>query len=111
MLNWVYNTVAAKDPRQLQFAFALWTSRMVAQAIWEKFRIRQSKTSVCRLLNQLGLSPQRPLWRAYQRNPELVEKWIREEYPRVRSLAKKLKADIFFGDEAGVRSDHHAGAT
>ncbi|MFC2000645.1 IS630 family transposase [Chloroflexota bacterium] len=62
-------------------------------------------------MNQLGLSPQKPLWRAFQKDPERVEKWVNEEYPKIRALARKEKADIFFGDEAGVRSDFHSGKT
>jgi len=111
MMAWIYETVSGKDPRQMRFPFALWTSVMVAELIWREFDIRLSKASVCRLLIQLGLSPQRPLWRAYQRDRERVEKWVNEEYPKIRALARKLKADIFFGDEAGVRSDFHSGTT
>jgi len=110
MLQWIYGAVM-RDPRQMQFPFALWTSVMVAELIWRQFDVRLSKASVCRLLNQLGLSPQRPLWRAFQKDGELVEKWVKEEYPKIRALARKQKADIFFGDEAGVRSDFHSGRT
>jgi transposase len=111
MLEWIYNTVAMKDPRQMKFPFALWTSVMVAELVWRQFGIRLSKASVCRLLNQLGLSPQKPLWHAFQQDPERVEKWVKEEYPKIRTLAREQKADIFFGDEAGVRSDFHSGKT
>jgi len=111
MLEWIYNTVTMKNPRQMKFPFALWTSLMVAGLIRRQFGIRLSKASVCRLLNQLGLSPQKPLWRAFQKDPERVEKWIKEEYPNIRALARAHKADIFFGDEAGVRSDFHSGKT
>jgi transposase len=110
-LQWLYNTITGKDPRQLNFPFALWTSRMVQVLIDRQFNIRLSKASVCRLLNQLGLSPQKPLWRALQKDPALVEKWLKKEYPKIRRLARKRKAEIFFGDEAGVRSDFHAGTT
>ena len=110
-MKWVYDTVTMKNPLQLKFSFALWTSKMVGQAISKRFSITLSKASVCRLLNQLRLSPQRPLWRAYQQQPEAVEKWLNEEYPRIRELARAMKARIFFGDEAGLRSDHHAGTT
>ena len=55
--------------------------------------------------------PQRPLWRAFQQDAERVQKWVKEEYPQIRALAQKLEADIFFGDEAGVRSDFHSGKT
>jgi transposase len=111
MMQWVYNTVAKKDPRQMEFPFALWTSVMIGELIWRQYQIRLSKASVCRLLNQLGLSPQRPLWRAFQQDSKRVEQWIKVEYPRIRAMAKKQKADIFFGDEAGIRSDFHSGRT
>ena len=110
-LSWLYKTITSKNPLQLKFTFALWTSRMVQELIRRKYGIELSKASVCRLLNQLGLTPQRPVWRAYQQCPEDVQRWLNEEYPQIRELAKKEKAIIFFGDEAGVRSDHHAGTT
>jgi transposase len=110
-IRWIYNTVTIKNPLQLKFTFALWTAKMVGQVIFQQFGIKLSKASVCRLLAQLGLTPQRPVWRAYQQRPEQVKKWLEEEYPRIRALARRHKALIFFGDEAGVRSDHHAGTT
>jgi len=79
--------------------------------IWRQFNIRLSKASVCRLMNQLGLSPQKPLWRAFQKNAERVAIWIKEEYPISADSCSGAKADIFFGDEAGVRSDFHSGKT
>jgi transposase len=110
-LQWIFNTVTNKNPTQLKFSFALWTARMVGQLIHQRFGIKLSKASVCRLLGQLGLTPQRPVWRAYQQKPEEVQRWLQEEYPKIKRLARQKKALIFFGDEAGVRSDHHAGTT
>jgi transposase len=110
-LQWIYQTVTDKNPLQLKFTFALWTAKMIGQLIHQRFGIKLSKASVCRLLNQMGLTPQRPVWRAYQQKPEEVQRWLNEEYPRIKQMAKRQKAIIFFGDEAGIRSDHHAGTT
>jgi transposase len=110
-LKWIFETVTTKNPQQLQFKFALWTSRMIGELIKQRFKVTLSKASVCRLLGQLGLTPQRPLWRAYQQRPEDVDRWMTTEYPSIKRDAKRLGASIFFADEAGVRSDHHAGTT
>jgi len=110
-MAWIYPVVTEGDPRQYRFAFALWTARMVGEVIRRQFGIRLSHASVCRLLGRLGLSAQRPLWRAYQQDPAKVEQWMREEFPAIRAQAKRLGAEIWFGDEAGVRSDAHAGKT
>ena len=110
-IEWVYKTVTGKNPLQLRFEFALWTRWMIRELIREKFGVRLSEVSVGRMLQKLGLSPQRPLRRAYERDPELVESWREKEFPKIRSLAKKEHATLYFSDEAGVRSDFHAGTT
>ena len=110
-LRWIYNTLANKNPLQLKFPFALWTAAMVQTLIAERYKVKLSHSSVCRLLHQLGLSAQRPLWRAYQQNPEAVKQWLETDYPAIRRRAKRARAQIFFADEAGVRSDFHSGTT
>jgi transposase len=84
---------------------------MVRALIRREFGVALSEVSVGRLLRKLGLSPQRPLWRAYQQNPEAVDRWKREQFPAIREQAAEAGATIWFADEAGVRSDYHAGTT
>jgi transposase len=110
-VRWIYHTVTGKNPLQLRFEFALWTRAMVRQLIHQRFGVHLSEASVGRLLRSLGLTPQRPLRRAYEQNPAFVEAWLKQEFPKIRALAKRERAEIFFGDEAGVRSDFHAGTT
>jgi len=110
-MKWVYKTIRDKDPRQLKFSFALWTRKMVADLIKRQFSLKLSPPSVGRLLAQLGFSCQKPVYRAYQRNPELVQKWKENEFKQIQKRAKKEGAIIYFQDESGIRSDFHAGTT
>ena len=97
--------ICGKDPRQYGFDFGLWTRRIVAALIRQRMGISLGLTAVGRLLAALDITPQKPLRRAYARDPVAVERWQREEYPALRQRAKRRGADIFFLDEAGVRSD------
>ncbi len=105
-------TILGKDPRQLRFEFALWTRDMVGELINERYGVEMSKSAVGQLLKRMGLSPQRPLVQAYEQDPQAARRWKEEEYPKIAAAAaKKAGATIFFWDEAGVRTDHHAGTT
>ena len=110
-LRRLYALIVGNDPRQLRFEFALWTRDMVRELIRREFGVRLSAVSVGRLLRTLGLSPQRPLHRAYQQDPQQVARWKAAEYPKIRAEAAKARASIYFADEAGIRSDYHAGTT
>lgn len=111
MLRWVYTTFTMGNPLQFKFAFALWTRQMIASLIEKRYGIKLCKTPVSRLLDQLGLTAQRPLWRAYQQNPEAVDKWLEEEFPAIKREAARCEGEIYFGDEAGIRSHYHSGTT
>ncbi len=110
-LQTLYKLITTKNPLQLDFEFALWTRAMVRELIRERFNVRLSDVSVGRLLRKLGLSPQKPLYKAYQQDKEKVQAWKEKGYPEIKKLAKKKKATIYFGDEASIRSDHHNGTT
>lgn len=110
-LEKLYKIITSKNPTQLNFEFALWTRSMIRVLIRDEFGVRLSEVSVGRLLRKLGLSPQKPLRKAYQRDPEKVKEWQEIAYPEIRKQAKKEGATLYFGDEASVRSDHHSGTT
>jgi transposase len=103
--------IVGNNPRQLSFGLALWTRDMVRELIRQRFKASLSRVTVGRILKKLGMSPQRPLYRAYQQNPEKVKEWKEQVYPEIRSEAVRCGAAIFFADEAGVRTDFHSGTT
>lgn len=103
--------ICGKDPRQYGFDFGLWTRKIVSALVREKMGKTLGLTAVGRLLAQLDITPQKPLRRAYERDPIVIEEWKRERYPSLRARAKRRKAEIFFLDEAGVRSDQVLGRT
>ncbi len=97
--------ILGKDPRQYGFDFGLWSRRIVQALIEDKMGIDLGLTAVGRLLASLDITPQKPLRRAYERDPAAVALWQRETYPKLRRRAKRLGAKIFFLDEAGFQSD------
>lgn len=100
-----------KNPLQFKFEYALWTLAIIRDLIAKQFGVKLSEVSVGRLMKRIGFTPQRPLYRAWQQNPELVQSWQDTEYPKIAKRAKKEGALVFFADEAGIRSDNHAGTT
>jgi transposase len=107
----IFRWINGKDPRQYGFDFGLWTRRIVSELVQRKFGIHLGVTAVGRILQELGITPQKPLRRAYERDPEAIERWKRNVFPALRVRARKRGAKIFFLDEAGVRSDQVLGRT
>ncbi|MBB6173411.1 hypothetical protein HNR23_003471 [Nocardiopsis mwathae] len=107
----LYNWIVGSDPRRHGFEFALWTREIITDLIKRKFGVGYTPQGIGNLLRGMGLSPQRPIVRAYEQDAEQVRAWKEEEYPRIQQEAVSAGASIFFGDEATVRTDYHAGTT
>lgn len=103
--------ISGRDPRQYGFDFGLWTRKIVGALIDQKFGVKLGVTAVGQLLYELDITPQKPLRRAYERDPVAIDRWKTHEFPRLRARAKRRAAQIFFLDEAGVRSDQVLGRT
>ena len=105
----IAKAVVHRYPEQLKLPFYLWTREAVAELIERKFEIRLSRWTVGRYLAQWGFTPQKPMRKAFEQDPEQVRQWLEEKYPEIRKLAKLKKAEIYWGDEMGLRSDHACG--
>lgn len=107
----VFRWINGKNPMQYGFDFGLWTRQIVRELVQMKFGVSLSLASVGGLLARLGLTAQKPLQRAYQRDPEAIERWQRETYPAIAAQAKRTGAEIHFWDESGFRADAVHGKT
>ena len=101
--------IVDKTPDQLKLPFCLWTREAVAQLIEERFDVHLSVWTVGRYLNRWGFTPQKPVRRAFEQNPQAVKQWLEQTYPDIRNKAKQQGAQIYWGDEMGLRSDHVVG--
>ncbi len=107
----VFRWINGHDPRQYGLDVGLWTRAMVALLIKRKFGVSLGLTAVGELLAKLGLTPQKPLQRAYQRDPQLIEQWQSQTYPALARQAKREGAEVLFWDESGFRADTVHGKT
>lgn len=98
-----------KRPDQLKLPFYLWTREAVVQLIGQVCGVSISVWTAGRYLKAWGFTPQKPVRRAYERNPRAVARWLKTDYPKIRAQAKREKAEIYWADEMGVRSDQPAG--
>jgi len=110
-MKWVYDAVTLGNPLNYQFEFCLWTLNIIREMIARERGVKLSKSSVSRLLSHLGLSPQRPIYKSYKQDPKKIEAYINSTFPELARQAKELAAQIYFVDEASVRSDSHRGLT
>jgi transposase len=107
----VFRWINGKNPMQYGLDFGLWTRQIVRELVAIRFGVTLSLASVGALLARLGLTAQKPLQRAYQRDPEAIERWQRETYPSITAQAKRTGAEIHFWDESGFRADAVHGKT
>jgi transposase len=107
----VVRSIKDRCPDQLKLPFHLWTREAVGQLIERRHGGKLSVWTVGRYLRRWGFTPQKPLRRAYEQDPEAIRRWLDEEYPEIRKAAKKEGAGIHWGDEMGLRSDHQAGTS
>lgn len=92
-------------PDQLKLDYALWTRKAVMELIEKEYGISMPIRTVGEYLKRWGMTPQKPQRRAYEQRAPEVKKWLEEDYPEIKKRAKKEDADIFWGDETGLKNN------
>ena len=101
--------IADKTPDQLKLPFALWTARAVLELVERRFDIRLGLSTMQLYLQRWGMSPQKPMFRARERQPSAIKAWLETCYPSIATRAKREKAVIYWGDETGINNQDQIG--
>jgi transposase len=101
--------IVEQTPDQLELPFGLWTSRAVRELIARRLAKRLGLTAVQLYLQRWGLTPQKPLVRAKQRQPAAIAAWLATSYPAIAKRAKAMRAVIYWGDETGISNQDQIG--
>ena len=94
-------------PDQLKMKYALWTRDAVGELIRKRYGVEYAQQSLSVVLKRWGFTPQKPLKRAYEQNPQKVKEWMEETYPEIEAKAKAENAEIYWGDETAVNPEAH----
>ena len=105
----IQEMIVDKMPDQLKLDFALWTRKAVKELVEREFGIVIALTTIGDYLRRWGYTPQKPKKRAYEQCPKEVQKWLDEEYPKIKAQAKEEGAEIHWADETGVKNQCHHG--
>ena len=105
----IQKMITDKMPEQLKLEFALWTRKAVMELVEREFGIKVALTTMGDYLRKWGFTPQKPKKKAYEQCPKKVQKWLDEEYPAIKKQAKDENAEIYWGDETGVKNQCHHG--
>ena len=91
-------------PQQLKFKFALWTREAVQTLIKYEIGEELPISTVGDYLAKWQFTSKKPIKRAYERKDVNTQKWLNEEYPKIKKLAKIEDADIWWADETACVS-------
>ncbi len=107
----VFGWVNGKSPYSHGLDYGLWTRQLVRELVAQRFEVPLSLACIGAMLARLGLTVQKPLQRAWQRDPEAIERWKRETFPAIAQQARDDAGSVFFWDESGFRADSVHGRT
>lgn len=102
--QYIVKMLITTNPKQLQFKFALWTREAVKGLILRELSIDMPISTVGDYLAKWRFTSKKPIKRAYERKDEKTKQWLEVEYPKIKSKAKKDKADIWWCDETACVS-------
>ncbi len=107
--GWIQQLMRQHFPDELNIDSALWTRSAVQTLIAYECGVEMPIRTVGEYLKRWGYTPQKPLKRAYEQDPQVVKAWLETDYPAIEQRAETEDAEIAWGDESGLRSDAQVG--
>lgn len=98
----IQQIICDKRPEQLEMEFALWNRAAAMRLIERECGTKLSVRGVGNYLKRWGITPQKPIKKAYEQRPGAVQKWLKDEYPAIEQRAKDEGGGIHWGDETAL---------
>lgn len=84
------------------FETPLWNCSRIQHVIKKKFKTSLDVSNVWRMLRSWNFTPQVPTKTALEQNPHEVKRWLKEEWPKIMTHARRWQAILYFQDESGI---------
>lgn len=91
-----------KSAMEFGFETPLWDCKRIQKIIRKKLNKSISISNLWENLRKWNLTPQKPEKEALEKNPVAVQKWVREEWPKIEKHRRRWQAMLYFQDESGV---------
>jgi len=83
------------------FPTELWTSKRLASLIRQRFGVSFNANYLCTWLRRRRFSPQKPRRVPRERDDEEIDRWLRDDWPRLQAEAVRSNAHLVWIDESG----------
>jgi transposase len=101
----IQRCLRTETPQAVGLPFSLWTRRAVQVLIERETGVILPIRTVGPYLKRWGLTPQKPLRKAYEPDPKAVAEWLHCEYPQIVGRAREAGAEIHWGDETRIEQE------
>ena len=96
VLSWI-----SRDPTEFGFATSWWTAPRLAELIHSRFGVLMNHRYLNDWLHRQGVTPQVPESQPAERNQDLIDAWVRWQWPGIKRQVCDLHATLGFTDETG----------
>lgn len=100
-----------KPATDFGFETQLWTCKRVQQVIKNKLGKSIAISNLWNTLRKWKLSPQMPEKEYAEKDKKKVDKWLKEEWPKIKAHCRRWQAMLYFQDESGISLSPVVGKT